>query len=495
MKPSSSRRKFYRFRTRMIAVMVVTMIMVVGVLVALHNFNTRTINQHVVETTTELLNIIQIAETKIPTGDTPQAAVSKYMEELTNHGVSGVRIVDASGEDSIIASTNPKEIGKKIQPKKVVKKKGPFKIYGRVGEDDETVRQEPYKITFPVVQGEEVIGYTVLDMPLDDFKKLLDRIYLERILATLGILLVGSASSVYLAFRFTRPVNDLVKAAREVAAGNLNFSIPIKGNDEIGSLSATFNEMIEKLRESRKLEERLHQVEKQSTMGRLASGIAHEIRNPLNYINLSIDHVKTKYQPEDRHKSVEYQRTLENIKAEIVRLNKMVNEFLEFGKPTKLNLHRTPLRAIVEDVIRLLERKIEAQQIHLKLHLPAEEINIHADTEQTKTCFMNILINSIESMPHGGELTVTAGEDAARHRLKLLVTDTGSGISEEVRAKVFEPYFSTKDSGFGLGLAITKKIIEDHGGNISLQSTVGEGTSIIVELPLATEPALPSLHG
>ncbi len=491
MKASKTRRKFYRFRNRMLAIMLLTMILCVGVLVGLHNYNTGIIDQHVVETTNELLNIIQIAETKIPTGETPQMAVQKYMEELTSHGVSGVRIVDASGQNSIIASTNPKEIGRKIKPKRAIyRKKLPFKIYGTVSDEEDAALQEPYKITFPVVQGEEVIGYSVLDMPLDNFKKLLDRIYLERVLATFGILLVATGLSIYLAIRFTRPIDDLVEASRQVAAGNLDFSIPIKTRDEIGTLAATFNEMIEKLRESRKLEERLYQVEKQSTLGRLASGIAHEIRNPLNYINLSIDYAKDKFQPEDSEKAEAYQKTLDNIKGEILRLKKMVSEFLEFGKPTRLALSAYSLRSIVDDVVNLLARKIEDQHIKVKLDLPAGENLVRVDHEQIKTCLINILINPIESMPHGGALTISALEDLEQPKIRLVVADSGGGIADEVQGKVFEPYYSTKETGVGLGLAITKKIIEDHGGRVWLESKAHQGTRIFVELPLVKEPEM-----
>ncbi|MDD5542098.1 MAG: ATP-binding protein [Acidobacteriia bacterium] len=484
-----NRRKFYRFRSRMILVMVLVMIAIVTVMVLLHDLNTRMVNQHVVDTTTELLNIIQIAETKIPADDPPQAAVEKYVQELEQHGVSAVRVVDASGSNSIIASTNPKEVGKRITPKRESKRKGPFRVYGRVGEDDQST-QEPYRITFPVIQGEEVIGYSVLDMPLDDFQKLLNRLYFERILATVAILLLGGISIVYLAFRFTRPIDTLVEAAHQVAAGNLGFSIPIKEKDEIGTLSATFNEMIEKLRESKKLEERLYQVEKQSTVGRLASGIAHEIRNPLNYINLSIDYVKSKFEPEDRTKAQEYQKTLDNIKDEISRLKKMVSDFLEYGKPTKLALRAWPLRPLISDVVNLLSRKIEDQQIELRTEFPRNEACIVADQEQIKTCLMNILINSVESMPTGGTLTILAKEDMERQVVSLTVSDSGEGIAQEVQGSVFEPYFSTKETGVGLGLAITKKIINDHGGKIWLESELGRGTRVHVELPLAMEAAL-----
>lgn len=490
MEAFTHRRKFYRFRTRMILVMVLTMILIVGVMAGLHSLNTGVVNQHVVETTNELLNIIQIAEAKIPSADTPQVAIKRYMEELTRHGVSGVKIVDASGENSIIASTNPKEVGKKIQPKKAGKKKEQFKIYGRVGDEEDNWSQEPYKITFPVVQGEEVIGYSVIDMPLDDFKKLLDRLYLQRILANLGILFVGGAAIVYLAFRFTRPIDELVEAARQVAVGNLDFTIPVRVNDEIGTLSLTFNEMIEQLRESRRLEERLYQVEKQSTLGRLASGIAHEIRNPLNYINLSIDHVKSKFQPEDAAQSAEYQKVLDNIKDEILRLKKMVNEFLEYGKPIKLDLRPWPLHSLLKDALSLLEKKLEDQQIELRLEVFAEETFLLVDHEQIKTCLMNILINSIESMPTGGTLKIEVHEEREKRRVCLEITDTGIGIAEEVQSSVFEPYFSTKDTGVGLGLAITKKIIEDHGGKIWLRSALHQGTKIFVELPLAMDPIL-----
>jgi signal transduction histidine kinase len=258
------------------------------------------------------------------------------------------------------------------------------------------------------------------------------------------------------------------------------------GGGEIGTLARSFNEMVERLREHRALEERLHFAERTSALGRLASAVAHEIRNPLNFINLSIDHVRERLHPEEAKKREDFDRILINMKAEISRLNRLVGDFLSFGKPMRLHPR---LVSVKRCCARCGPGGPQAKDQGITLEVAADEDlpRIVADPELLKTCFLNLMINAVDAMPEGGalEIAVRRGRAAAEQAETLVVTvrDNGHGMSVEDIQSAFEPYFSTKDTGFGLGLALTKKIVSDHGGTIVLESAPGSGTTARITLP------------
>jgi nitrogen fixation/metabolism regulation signal transduction histidine kinase len=283
----------------------------------------------------------------------------------------------------------------------------------------------------------------------------------------------------------------LSQAARRVAAGDLAAKVPASGGDEIAELSRTFNEMVERLRENRQLEERLHFAERSTALGRLASAVAHEIRNPLNFINLSIDHVRQRLGPEDARRRDDFERIMTSMKDEISRLNRLVVDFLSFGKPMKLDTRPCRLDRVLGEVAALVDHKAKDQGIALALESADDVPEILADPELLKTCFLNLMINAADAMPEGGTLRVSLQRRSGDgdERLVVTVSDTGHGMTPEEIRTAFEPYFSTKETGVGLGLALTKKIIEDHGGSIELESEPGKGTSARVSLPLAARPA------
>jgi signal transduction histidine kinase len=219
--------------------------------------------------------------------------------------------------------------------------------------------------------------------------------------------------------------------------------------------------------------------------------VAHEIRNPLNFINLSIDHVRQRLHPEEAERRESFDRILGSMKSEISRLNRLVGDFLSFGKPMRLHPRACALSQVLEDVAALVDHKAKDQGIALALDAEAGLPEVVADPELLKTCFLNLMINAVDAMPDGGSLRVSVGKAARRgdgpQELVVTVADTGSGMSpEEVRA-AFEPYFSTKETGLGLGLALTHKIVTDHGGSIALESTPGRGTTATITLPLSVE--------
>jgi signal transduction histidine kinase len=304
-----------------------------------------------------------------------------------------------------------------------------------------------------------------------------------RLLATTGLLVLALAFSVIIGWSFTQPIQTLASAARRVAAGDLEFEVDVRRRDELGELGATFNEMILGLKSKRELEEKLNNAERQAAIGRLTQAVAHEIRNPLNVINLSIDHVATKYAPEDNQRRGQFTRLLSSIRDEVARLNRLVSDLLNYGRPPRLAMETVDLRKLVDETLALILPQADEQGVQVIVEGPASPAEIRGDRERLKSCFSNIAINALQAMPAGGSLrTRIAVLDGS---VEVTMTDTGVGIGEEALSKIFEPYFSTKQAGFGLGLAVARTIVEEHEGSIRVNSEPQRGTTFTVTLPSA----------
>jgi signal transduction histidine kinase len=302
---------------------------------------------------------------------------------------------------------------------------------------------------------------------------------------TLAVLLAATLVAAILVWQFTRPIKDLSIAARRVAEGDFDFRVPAADrSDEMGQLAARFNEMIVRLGHTRELEAQLHQAEQSAVVGRLASAIAHEIRNPLNYINLTLDHLRTAFAPEDEKKRETFERLAQQLKTEVARINTRISEFLSYSRPSTLELQPLDLRETAEDALRMVEVKAAESNIKTRVEQTGEVPRVLGDAEALRSVFTNLIINSMQAIDgEGGSLTITISSEASGHHAKIEITDTGRGISPEDINKVFEPYFSTKETGTGLGLAIVKKAIDDHGGTISVRSKQGNGTTFTITLP------------
>jgi signal transduction histidine kinase len=309
----------------------------------------------------------------------------------------------------------------------------------------------------------------------------------ERLFYLLGIGLILILLTLFASWRFTRPIGQLVNAARRVSSGDFDFNIPVRRRDEVGALALTFNEMLAGLRNNRELEERLQRTERSALTGRVASGIAHEIRNPLSFINLTIDYLRDKFAPSEESLRRDFTKLCDNIKEEIARLNRMVSDFLSYGRPARLQLRQIDSRALIEDVMNLVHAKATQQGINMVIEeVPGDDRQTYdrhfrGDSEQLKTCLSNLAINAVEAMIAGGTLTFTLIPQQSN--IIIEVADTGTGIPPEAVEQIFEPYYSSKETGIGLGLPLTKKLIEDHGGQIVVSSEVGIGTSFTLVLP------------
>jgi signal transduction histidine kinase len=300
---------------------------------------------------------------------------------------------------------------------------------------------------------------------------------------TLAMMLVSTLGAAWLVWRFTRPLNELSRGAQRVAAGDFSFRVPgADRRDEVGRLAATFNEMIEQLGRMRELETQFKQAEQSAVIGRLASAIAHEIRNPLNYINLTLDHLRTSLAPSDPQKRATVEKLTLQLKAEVARINTRITEFLKYTRPANLDLKPLDLRETVRDALSMVE--VQAAEIGVETRVEEDGAvpQVLGDREALRSLFTNLIINGMHAMEgRGGRLTVSLSAEDGRARVR--VSDTGVGIDADHLPKIFEPYFSTKETGTGLGLAIAKKAVDEHDGSIRVESKPGAGTTFTVEIP------------
>ena len=479
-------------KTRLLLMMLSLLALSVSSLAILHLRSEARLVSQLRDYTEDLSTAIEVVQAQ-PVGEAgdPKDALKVYMDKLRQLGVKDVSLADSS---EVQASTNPQNVGKQLV--RSPKKKGPrqFVIRGVLGE--ETGRpgsQRTATLSLPIVLGEQKVGYLLITRYLEDFSALSQEAFLKRLLATLAVFGVGILVSLVLSWSFSRPLQDLTDAARRVAAGDLAVKVPEGGSVETDSLSHTFNDMVERLRENRLLEERLHFAERSTALGRLASAVAHEIRNPLNFINLSIDHVRERLAPAEPARRQDFERILANVKAEVLRLNRLVGDFLSFGKPMRLHPRICAVDEVLKEVAALVDHKARDQGIALAVEAEPGLPRTVADPELLKTCFLNLMINAVDAMPAGGLMKVTvrriAGEEGSS-AIEVTVSDSGRGMTPEEIRGAFEPYYSTKDAGLGLGLALTRKIVSDHGGAIHLESLPGRGTTARIVLPLAAEPAM-----
>jgi signal transduction histidine kinase len=304
---------------------------------------------------------------------------------------------------------------------------------------------------------------------------------------TLGVILVSSLITLLLVYRFSRPIANLSDAARQVAEGNLTVRVAdTSRGDEMGRLARNFNEMAAELEKKHDLEFQLQQAEKSAVVGRLGSAIAHEIRNPLNYINLTLDHLRAKFAPEDEEKKATFEKLTSQLKAEVARINQQISDFLNYSRPAKADLKPTDARKAIEESLRMIEP--EAAEKHVTISVVEHENvpRIMGDAEFLRSVFNNLFINALQAMEKtGGHLNIKITPDENGECVNFEITDTGNGIPEENLSKIFEPYFSTKETGTGLGLAIAHKIVDIHHGKIEVESVEGEGTKFTVNLPKA----------
>jgi len=292
-------------------------------------------------------------------------------------------------------------------------------------------------------------------------------------------LVLGFALSYLVAARVTRPVERLADAVREVSAGRWDVRVnDIGASGEIGALANAFDGMTGQLTDQR---ERMVQAERVAAWRELARRLAHELKNPLFPLRITADNLRrSRSLPPQEFQEV-FDEGLAAFSSGLANLNAVVAQFSDFAKMPTPQFAEVSPNDIVRETLRLFRAQLEAPGLRVMVDLDPAAGTIRADPDQLTRALQNLLLNAIDAMPAGGELTVRTGRIDTGIRLD--VADTGAGLTDEECKRLFTPYYTTKQHGTGLGLAIVQSVVADHGGRISVESKSGGGTTFHMELP------------
>jgi nitrogen fixation/metabolism regulation signal transduction histidine kinase len=344
--------------------------------------------------------------------------------------------------------------------------------------DDELLRAIPLR---GVGKDRPLLGILLIGTSQRSYVELKRHIRASALLVGgLGIALAILLSS-WAAARVTRPVEQLARAAQDVAGGNWDTRVEVTGHDEVSQLADSFNRMTSELLSHR---ERLVQAERVAAWRELARRLAHELKNPLFPLQLTVENlVRARMQSPEQFDEV-FRESSQTLLAEISNLKSIIGRFSEFSKMPHPQLQAVPVNETLRNVARLFQAQLQAPEraaIACKLELDDSLAPIAADPELLHRAISNLVLNAMDAMPDGGTLTLRSKRDDGR--VIIEVADTGSGLTREECERIFTPYYTSKQHGTGLGLAIVQSVVSDHGGTITVRSQPGKGTAFVIELP------------
>ena len=307
--------------------------------------------------------------------------------------------------------------------------------------------------------------------------------HLVLLVAGAGAVAICGALLVVLTYTVQRPMVELQQKIAQLGRGDLGVSVSFsRRNDEIGDLGRNFNQMVEQLRESRVEIERLHRTqmsraEHMATLGEMATGLAHEIRNPLAGIAGVIEIIGR-----DLPDSSPARAVVKDVRQEIARINRIVSDLLQTARPHPPKVRKSDLNTTVEHAVMLGRQQGLSKGVEITLHKDPSLPEIEHDSDQIHQVMLNLLLNAIHAIDGNGKIAVTVELQGTNAVIE--VADNGRGISPDLLPNIFRPFFTTKGDGTGLGLSLALRIIEDHQGRIDVTSAVGKGTTFSVVLPL-----------
>jgi two-component system NtrC family sensor kinase len=356
---------------------------------------------------------------------------------------------------------------------------------------------EPIKSIEGNIIGMLYVG--MLEAPYVDLRNRV--IYTFLGIAAISVLLLSIIAYFTTSF-ISKPIKELLLATKKIAAGDLSHRVNIESQDEIGDLAESFNQMTialqfanenylfctrtlekkveEKSQELEKTQDQLVQSEKLMALGKLAAGIAHEINNPLTSILLNSHIVAEKIGDDKSTKE-----NLQLIIDETTRCGSIVKGLLEFARQTPPEMNLSDINNVIDRTLRLFESQMILNNIRVSKTLAPELPELLIDVNKMKQVFTNVILNGLEAMPDGGELLISTRVSDDSNQVEAVFRDTGYGISKEDVKRIFDPFFTTKGTkGTGLGLAVSYGIIQQHRGEIEIESEKGKGTTVIIRLPV-----------
>ena len=311
-----------------------------------------------------------------------------------------------------------------------------------------------------------------------------------------AVLMVGGALAIVicavsifaLAYLIQRPMVELQEKVELISEGNLDVAVSFsRRNDEMGDLGRNFNHMMQQLRESRKEIETMHRTqmsraEHLATLGELATGLAHEIRNPLAGIAGVIEIISR-----DLPVTSPARGMVKDVRLEINQINRILTDLLETARPHPPMMMRSNLNTTVEHAVMLARQQVLSQPIKIELKQAPDLGEVEHDSDQIHQVLLNLLLNAVQAIEGAGTVRVEIGsQDGCA---SVTVSDTGRGIPEPQLAQIFRPFYTTRGNGTGLGLSLTRRIVEEHHGRINVSSVVGKGSRFEVLLPFSPPAA------
>jgi len=479
--------KFYlpafNLKAKLVLIMVVLLALTLGAAVAVSLSTQNAIVAATEQNVRALANAIHISVRELTAvGKTDPDLLQKFVSE---EGDQKLEVSIVSTQDLIINSSNPKLIGTALKSglKRALDKLnaepdrgGRVPVYYRVGDQGRAVYYIPVEIE------DHLMGYIYVNVKFGNLTEALRKNQTRLIALASLIFALGIVFSYFLADRYVRPVHAVAEAAQNVAARGLEPVPETSRRDEIGLLTRSFNDMVTQLQRARQREQELNRLERFTALGQLAGSLAHEIKNPLNFISLAVDQIRNRYAPSGEGERASFLRQVAMIKDEGRRLSALIQNFLDYGKPIEIRPAPTDVRALVHDVLALGESKMKSQDIVVREECAVDRVVLNVDAEKLRTCFVNVVSNAIAAMPEGGTLTVSFRE--VQEQLEIAFKDTGVGMTAEVAQRVFEPFFTTKLDGIGLGLFTSRAIVSKHGGTISIRpNEPGPGAVVVFSFP------------
>jgi signal transduction histidine kinase len=368
-------------------------------------------------------------------------------------------------------------------------------IAGATPADDETVNAIPL-----TGENNQILGILLVGSSRRPYAELRGQIRSAALLAAGSGLLLAILLSSWAAARVTRPVERLARAAHEVAEGNWNTRVESSSSDEIGELADAFNRMTSELLDQ---QERLVQSERVAAWRELARRLAHELKNPLFPLQLTVENLLRAREQGQQQFDETFRESATTLLSEISHLRSIIGRFSEFSKMPQPHFQPVNLDGVVQEVVKV--HKAQCGEANIEAHVETAmwrqapsaaqkngALPFAADPELLHRALSNLVLNAIDAMPAGGTLTLRVRQEQSSARIE--VSDTGQGLAPEECARLFTPYYTSKQGGTGLGLAIVQSIVSDHGGRISVSSEPRCGTTFIIELP-ANLDKLPAAQG
>lgn len=299
-----------------------------------------------------------------------------------------------------------------------------------------------------------------------------------------GFILVLGFAALWMSYRVLNPLPELIDKLKKISSGDLSQTIKVKrsANDEISILAREYNRMLAALKErDRQIQQQqtdLIKNERLAAIGELSAEVAHEIRNPLNSISLNIEWLESEWA--ESGCSADIKETLSSVSQEITRLNQITERHLARARVGIENSQMTKVNELINEIVSF--DKDPERKISFETDLWPEEVFIRGDKTRLKQAFVNVVKNAKEAMPHGG--TIQVKTEVKKNVAQILFKDSGCGMSLSTRKKSFTPFFTTKAQGTGIGLSLTKQVVDEMNGVVECQSEVGKGTSFLFQFPV-----------